>query len=216
MLPTSFLTSLPIRLYGRCRAGARSQPGASRRAGPAYCCLCLAIPALLGLALPSESLGQQAAKPDAPTQVTSVLGFEDLKKNEKCKLEISATAIRLKGAKATVEVAPSSVEDVLTGDDSARLVGGFLGTLTMFAPYSSGRFLSLFRTKLDTITIQYRDAEGGLHGGILAMKAGQAAALKKRMVDVGARTTVPIEDSPKPASSLPGDPKSQKNSERKS
>jgi hypothetical protein len=174
------------------------------------------IPALLGLALPSQLLGQQSPKPDAPTHVTSVLGFEDLKKNEKCQLEISATAIRLKGSKSTVELAPSSVEDVLTGDDSARLLSGFLGTLTMFAPYSSGRFLSLFRKKLDTITIQYRDPEGGLHGGILAMKAGQAAMLKKRMVDVGARTTVPIEESPKPASSLPGDPNSRKNSERKS
>jgi hypothetical protein len=216
MLPMSSLSSLPIRLYGRCRNSARSQPGGSRSAAAAYRYLWLAVPALLGFALPSQLLGQQAPKPDAPIRVTSVLGFEDLKKNEKCQLEISATAIRLKGSKSSVELAPSSVEDVLTGDDSARLVGGFLGTLTMFAPYSSGRFLSLFRTKLDTITIQYRDAEGGLHGGILAMKAGQAAGLKKRMVDVGARTTVPIEEAPKPASALPGDPKSQKNSERKS
>jgi hypothetical protein len=216
MLTTSFPTSLPLPFLARCRASARSQPGASRRARAAYRCLCLVIPALLGLALPSQLLGQQSPKPDAPTHVTSVLGFEDLKKNEKCQLEISATAIRLKGSKSTVELAPSSVEDVLTGDDSARLLSGFLGTLTMFAPYSSGRFLSLFRKKLDTITIQYRDPEGGLHGGILAMKAGQAAMLKKRMVDVGARTTVPIEESPKPASSLPGDPNSRKNSERKS
>jgi hypothetical protein len=216
MLTTSFLTSLPIPFFPGCRSSARSRPGASRRASTAYRFLCFAIPALLWLALPPQTPAQQAPKPDSPTKVTSVLGFEDLKKKEKCQLEISATAIRLKGAKSTVELAPSSIEDVLTGDDSARLVGGFLGTLTMFAPYSSGRFLSLFRTKLDTITIQYRDADGGLHGGILAMKAGQAAGLKKRMVDVGARTTVPIEEAPKPASALPGDPNSRKNSERKS
>jgi hypothetical protein len=216
MLTTSFLTSLPLPFFASSRASARSQPGVWRRASVAYRCLCLAIPALLGLTLPSQSLGQQSPKPEAQDRVIGVLGFEDIKKNEKCQLEITTAAIRLKGAKSTVELAPSSIEDVLTGDDSARLVSGFLGTLTMFAPYSSGRFLSLFRKKLDTLTIQYRDAEGGLHGGILAMKPGQAALLKKRMVDVGARTTVPIEDPPKPASALPGDPNSQKNSERKS
>jgi hypothetical protein len=214
MLTTSFLTSLPIPPFPGRRT--RSKPGASGHASTAYRFLCFAVPALLWLSLPPQARAQQAAKPASPTHVTSVLGFEDLKKKERCQLEISATAIRLKGSKSTVELAPSSIEDVLTGDDSARLVGGFLGTLTMFAPYSSGRFLSLFRTKLDTITIQYRDADGGLHGGILAMKAGQAAGLKKRMVDVGARTTVPIEEAPKPSSALPGDPNSRKNSERKS
>ncbi len=30
-----------------------------------------------------------------------------------------------------------------------------MGTLSMFAPYGCGRFLSLFRSKLDTLTIQY-------------------------------------------------------------
>lgn len=154
-------------------------------------------------------LGQQPANP-TPNRVVSVMGFEDIKKNEKCELEVSASSIRLKGKKSTVDLAASSIEDVLTGDDSARLVGGFIGTLTSFAPYESGRFLSLFRKKLDTLTIQYRDAEGGLHGGILSMKPGQAASLKKLIVAAGAHTTVPIEDSAKPA--VAGE---QKNSEKK-
>lgn len=168
---------------------------------------CLAIAASLALVAPLPALGQQAAKPDPANRATNIMGFEDLKKNEKCQVEISATAIRLKGQTSTVEVTPSSVEDVLTGDDSARLVGGFLGTLTMFAPYSSGRFLSLFRKKLDTLTVQYRDAEGGLHGGILSMKPGQAALLKKQMIDAGAHTSVPIEDPAKPAVAPSGDKK---------
>jgi len=81
--------------------------------------------------------------------------------------------------------------------------------LTSFGPYGSGRFLSLFRKKLDTLTIQYRDSDGGLHGGILSMKPGEALALKKLIVAAGGKTTVPIEDSAKAATA------DQKTSERK-
>lgn len=156
----------------------------------------LAFFALLCLVLSGLVLAQQPPNASA-NRVVSVMGFEDMKRNEECELEVGANSIRLKGKKSTVELAPSSIEDVLTGDDSARLVGGFVGTLTSFAPYESGRFLSLFRKKLDTLTIQYRDREGGLHGGILSMKPGQAAPLKKLIVATGARTTVPVEDPPK-------------------
>jgi len=178
---------------------------------------CLAIAAgAFCLTTSSAALGQDAAKPAAPNHVRSVLGFEDLKNNENCTVEVTASAIRLKGEKSTVEIATSSINDVLTGDDSARMVGGFLGTLTMFAPYSSGRFLSLFRKKLDTLTIEYRDAQGGIHGGILSMKSGLAATLKKQLVDAGAHTSIPIEDPAKPATAPSSGSASSKNSEKKS
>ena len=176
----------------------------------------LAIAGAFCLTTCSAALGQDATKPTAPNHAKSVLGFEDLKQNENCTVEVTAGALRLKGQKATVEVATSSINDVLTGDDSARLVGGFLGTMTMFAPYASGRFLSLFRKKLDTLTIEYRDAQGGIHGGILAMNPGLAATLKKQLVDAGAHTSVPIEDPAKPAATPPSGTASQKNSGKKS
>jgi hypothetical protein len=174
----------------------------------------LAIAGAFCLTTCSAALGQEATKPSAPTHAKSVLGFEDLKQNENCTVEITGNAIHLKGQKSTVEIATSSISDVLTGDDSARLVGGFIGTLTAFAPYESGRFLSLFRKKLDTLTIEYRDAQGGIHGGILAMKPGSAVLLKKQLVDAGARTSIPLEDPAKPAT--PANGAAQKNSEKKS
>jgi hypothetical protein len=175
----------------------------------------LAIAGTFCLTTCSAVLGQDATKPSAPNRAKSVLGFEDLKQNENCTVEITGNAIHLKGQKSTVEIATSSINDVLTGEDSARLVGGFIGTLTAFAPYESGRFLSLFRKKLDTLTIEYRDAQGGIHGGILAMKPGSAALLKKQLVDAGARTSIPIEDPAKPATPANG-AATQKNSEKKS
>jgi hypothetical protein len=55
--------------------------------------------------------------------------------------------------------------------------------------------LSLFRAKLDTLTIQYRDADGGLHGAIFTMAVGKAEPLKKELVAQGARTSVPIQEN---------------------
>jgi hypothetical protein len=211
MLTTNRLTRLSI-LLRRCGLGSCSSAGSGHVAVSRTGCLTLA--ALVCLAAGSASFGQGAVK-IPQNHVRSVLGFEDLKKNENCTVEVTVSAIRLKGEKSTVEVATSSINDVLTGDDSARLVGGFLGTLTMFAPYESGRFLSLFRKKLDTLTIEYRDAQGGIHGGILSMKRGSAAPLKKQLVDAGAHTTIPIEDPAKPAAA-PSGAGSAKNSEKKS
>ena len=78
----------------------------------------------------------------------------------------------------------------ITGDDSQRVIRGTLGTLSWFVPYGGGRFLSLFRTKLDTVTIKYRDSDGGLHGAIFTMPVGQAEVIKKDLLAQGARTTV--------------------------
>jgi hypothetical protein len=52
----------------------------------------------------------------------------------------------------------------------------------------------LFRTKLDTVTIKYLDADGGLHGAIFTMPVGQAEVIKKDLLAQGARTTVTAED----------------------
>ena len=180
-----------------------------RRYGPRVALSLLACGTLS--ALVSAQQQPQPPKP-VPKRVVSVMGFQDIKKNEKCDINVGASSVNLKGKTASVEVTTASIEDVLTGDDSARLVGGFVGTLTSFGPYGSGRFLSLFRKKLDTLTIQYRDSEGGLHGGILSMSPGEAIALKRVMVAAGAHTTVPIDDSAKPAGSASGE---QKNSEQK-
>jgi hypothetical protein len=166
---------------------------------------------------PTPLIAQQQQQPPKPVpkRVRSVMGFQDIKKNEKCGVEISSNSVRLTGQTATAEVQIASIEDVLTGDDSARLVGGFVGTLTSFGPYGSVRFLSLFRKKLDTLTIQYRDSEGGLHGGILSMHPGEAIALKRVIVAAGAKTTIPIDDSAKPADGTPSASGDQKKSEQK-
>jgi hypothetical protein len=88
----------------------------------------------------------------------------------------------------------ASIEDVVTGKDSQRVIGGTFGTLaSIAAPFGSGRALSLFRRKLETMTIQYRDADGGLHGAIFTMPVGKAEMIKKELIAQGAHTTIPMQ-----------------------
>jgi hypothetical protein len=61
--------------------------------------------------------------------------------------------------------------------------------MSMAAPYGGGRFLSLFRKKIDTLTIQYRDVNDGLHGAIFTMPVGAANAIKTQLVSEGAHAT---------------------------
>jgi hypothetical protein len=65
----------------------------------------------------------------------------------------------------------------------------------MAAPYGGGRFLSLFRKKIDTLTVEYRDADGALHGVIFRMPSGKADAIEKELIAQGAHTTVPTEQA---------------------
>ena len=136
---------------------------------------------------------QTTAAPAAATKVTQITGLPGVKNKTKGRLMEIGSNLNFTHDQRTVDVPVNSVEDVVTGNDRQRAIGGALGTLSMFAPYGGGRFLSLFRTKLDTLTIKYRDTDGGLHGAIFTMPAGKAELLKKDLLAMGAHTTVPSE-----------------------
>src|SRR5215467_15338053 len=70
------------------------------------------------------------------------------------------------------------------------------GMVSMAAPYGGGRFLSLFRKKIDTLTLKYRDASGSLHGVIFTTPAGKADGIKGELVSQGAHTTSLKEPNP--------------------
>jgi len=135
----------------------------------------------------------RAETPEAGTKVTQVAGLSGVKSKTKGHLVVNGGNLNFTHEHLKVDLPVNSVEDVVTGNDSQRAVGGALGTLSMLAPYGGGRFLSLFRTKLDTLTIKYRDTDGGLHGAIFTMPVGKADLLKKDLLAAGAHTSVPTE-----------------------
>jgi hypothetical protein len=66
----------------------------------------------------------------------------------------------------------------------------------MAVPYGGGRVLSLFtHEKFDSLTVEYRDDNGGLHGVLFTMPKGRALDVKKQLVALGAKTTIPVEQT---------------------
>ncbi len=152
-----------------------------------------AVPILVAGLLASASNAQQ---PPPPTKAVQLMGMADVKNNTGGSLTVDGGNLRFTHSKSHSDLPATSMQDIVTGSDSQRVIRGTLGTLSMFGPYGSDRFLSLFRSKLDTLTIQYRDAGGGLHGLIFTMPVGSADMTKNELVALGARTSIPNETNP--------------------
>ncbi len=73
------------------------------------------------------ALGQEAA---TTVNVVHVLGLENIKRDAKGKLILQARKMRFESGASGAEVGIASIEDVFTGQDSKRLVGGTLGTVS--------------------------------------------------------------------------------------
>jgi hypothetical protein len=134
-----------------------------------------------------------AQQAQTETRTVQVIGLAGLKENTKGTLSVVNGTLRFVHAKGNADVAAAAIEDVVTGKDSQRAIGGTFGTVvSLAAPYGSGSVLSLLRKKVDILTIQYRDADGGLHGAVFTMPRGKADPIKKELVAQGAHTSEPI------------------------
>ena len=143
--------------------------------------------------LVSSSLAQQ---PSGAVKVQVITGLTGVKDKTSGNLSVEGGSLRFSHEQTKVDVAAASMEDVVTGADSQRVIHGTLGsTALLAAPYGSGRFLSLFRTKLETLTIKYHDSDGGLHGAIFTMPVGKVEEIKKELLAQGAHTSIPPEQA---------------------
>jgi hypothetical protein len=160
---------------------------------------------ILLVSLPvSVSNAQEQPKATKAVQLTGLVG---VKNNTEGSLTVENGNLHFSYSKSTSDLDPNSIQHVVTGSDSQRVIRGTLGTLSMFGPYGSDRFMSLFRSKLDTLTIQYRDADGGLHGAIFTAPVGTADAIKNELIALGAHTSIPTQGDPAAAGSKPSDTK---------
>jgi hypothetical protein len=142
---------------------------------------------------PVETQSNQASGaplPQPPTKGTALVGLAGVKENTGGTLTVKRGKLYFAHSGGTTDLAAAEMEDVVTGDDSQSVIRGTLGTLSMFGPYGSGRVLSLFRSKIDTLTIQYRDAEGALHGVVFTLPLGTAESVKKELLTQGAHTSI--------------------------
>lgn len=160
----------------------------------------LALRALIlsafAFSVPSAAFAQTAEPtPPVPTpgNATHVMGFEDAKRDSKAKISVDDKS--LKFGKTAIDL--SSIQDIFAGSEGRQTGGKTLTVVKMAVPYGGGRVLSLFsREQVDNITIDYTDANGGAHSAIFMLPKGQAEALKKQMVDHGAKASIPVKDEP--------------------
>ncbi len=144
----------------------------------------------------------------APPSFHVVLGLDGAKNGAHGTLAVSGGALVFTPSSgAAVKIPLAKIEDLSLGNDSKRTFSG-VGQVTMLAPYGSGRVLSLFRDKLDILTVAYRDDNGGLHGAIFRSKPGLAPPVKKALVTAGAKSSTPLEEE-KPAAKAGSSEKAQ-------
>ena len=125
------------------------------------------------------------------TKSTEIIGFSGVKDKTGGILTVEDGKLCFAHSGTKSQIPAAAIEDVVTADDSQRAIRGTLGTLTMFAPYGSGRVLSMYRSKIDSLTIQYRDDDGGLHGAVFTLPPGTAESFKRALIKQGAHTTIP-------------------------
>ena len=135
------------------------------------------------------SLSQTQSVP-AAAEAVQVTGLTGIKEDAKGTLTVESGALSFATSKSSCDVSAASIQDVVTGNDSQRVIRGTVGTLTMLAPYGGGRAISLLRSKIDTLTIQYRDSNSGLHGAVFTMPVGKAELIKESLLAQGAHTTI--------------------------
>lgn len=150
---------------------------------------CLPLAIITAFAGPAIR-GAKAQQQSKPANAIALTGLTGVKDNVKGALTVENGKLHFAYGKKTSEVTAASIDDVVTGEDTQAAVGKTVSTLSMAAPYGSGRFLALFRTKFDTLTLRYRDDNGALHGVIFALPAGGAGPVKKDLLAQGAHTTI--------------------------
>ncbi len=144
----------------------------------------------LGTMCPAQ---QPTPAPPASIKALQVIGMVCVKQNTKGNLKVNNGALTFASPKNICAVPAASIQDVVTGADSQRAIGGTVGEISRLAPFGGGTALSLLRSKVDIITIQYRDPDGGLHGAIFTMPVGKAEPIKEALLAQGAHTSIPSE-----------------------
>jgi hypothetical protein len=141
----------------------------------------------------------QATATMSVPDVKCVIGLEGVKPNSTGTLSVDGKALHFDGGKKKSEISIASIEDMFTGGESRQDVTGLVGTGVKAAiPYGGGRVVSLFSHKVEVLTVDYKDSNGGFHGAVFVLPAAHASAVKKLLMDQGAHASrPPQEEEPK-------------------
>jgi len=146
-----------------------------------------------GPALPAQTLKAASGTSGANSVLVArhIIGLEKISSQKGGKLSVQDGAMKFEDGKDTVQVPAPSIDAIFVGSETTQSggkVGRVVKTAAIAAPFESGKVLTLLmRTKVDILTVSYRDAGGALHAAIFAVPIGQASDLRTRLVAAGAR-----------------------------
>lgn len=151
----------------------------------AIACLIL----LISVGAAGQSVAVDKSRHHAPIQAVHVLGFEGVRKDAPGELSIEngTLAFRQKGRPAA-SVNIAAIKDAGVGSQDKQVGGVPMALGKAAVPFGGGRLISLVsHKKFDTFTLEYVDADGGLHGGIFQLNKGDARILRDALTEAGAQ-----------------------------
>jgi len=124
-------------------------------------------------------------------RVTHILGLEGVANNTNGNLSIQGDVLRFQKEQGpAAEISIGSIQEIFLGEQDRQVGGTPMALGRAAAPFGGGRVVALFsHKKYDTLTLEYRDSNGSLHGAILQVNKGQGQALKDRLGSDGAHIT---------------------------
>jgi hypothetical protein len=127
------------------------------------------------------------ADPLFSIRATHLVGWPNTKSNSKGTLSVQDNVLRFQqGGKPLAQVAIASVRGVFLSEETMQVGGMPMKIGKAAAPYGGGRVVSLFaHKKYDTLTLEYVDSNGGVHGAIFQLKKGQGELVRNELVARG-------------------------------
>jgi hypothetical protein len=120
-----------------------------------------------------------------------ILGFQGMSKNMNGDLSIQNGCLRFKKSESSsAQIPVGSIQELTLGEQDKQVGGVPMMLAKTAAPYEGGRVISLFsHKKYDTVTLEYVDPNGGLHGVIFQLNKGKGQVLRSEVEAAGAHIT---------------------------
>lgn len=116
-------------------------------------------------------------------RATHILGFEGTPNNANGSLSVQGDGLRFeKNGGSSAQIPVNSIRTLALGEEDKQ-VGGVPLTLTRAAtPFGGGRVIGFFsHKKYDTLTLEYLDSNGGLHGALFLVGKGQGQVIRSAL-----------------------------------
>jgi hypothetical protein len=149
------------------------------------------------------------ANPLFSIRATHLVGWPNTKSNCKGTLSTQDNVLRFQqSGKPLAQVDIASVRGVFLGDETMQVGGVPMKIGKAAAPFGGGRVVSLFaHKKFDTLTLEYVDSNGGVHGAIFQLDKEQGELVRDQLVARGVSSSAGEDPTTRSTSEVTHEPK---------